>query len=64
MVVEDGEAVAAKEEVKAEENLQAKSLKWFVEHHKGLHGLRFSMSNYREQDWLTNYPLYSVEAIV
>ena len=51
-------------EVKAEENLQAKSLKWFVEHHKGLHGLRFSMSNYREQDWLTNYPLYSVEAIV
>lgn len=51
-------------EVKAEENLQAKSLKWFVDHYQGLHGIRFSMSGYRTQDWVTNYPLYSVEAIV
>ena len=51
-------------EVKAEENLQSKSLRWFVEHHAGMRGIRFSMSGYREQDWLTNYPLYSVEAIM
>ena len=51
-------------EVKAEDNLQAKSLKWFVENNKGLHGLRFSMSRYREQDWITNYPLYTVEAVM
>ena len=51
-------------EVKAEENLQSKSLKWFVGHNSGLHGVRFSMSGYREQDWVTNYPLYSVESIM
>lgn len=47
-------------EVKAEENLQSKSLRSFIERNKGMHGVRFSMSDYREQDWLTNYPLYSV----
>ncbi|MBQ3658290.1 MAG: ATP-binding protein [Bacteroidales bacterium] len=47
-------------EVKAEENLQAKSLKAFVDKNSGLHGIRFSMSSFREQDWLTNYPLYAV----
>lgn len=47
-------------EVKAEENLQSKSLRVFVERNAGLHGIRFSMSNYREQEWMTNYPLYSV----
>lgn len=51
-------------EVKAEENLQAKSLKAFVERNPGLKGVRLSMSPYREQDWLTNYPLYSIEAII
>ena len=47
-------------EVKAEENLQSKSLRSFVEKNPGLHGIRFSMSDYRQQEWLTNYPLYSV----
>ena len=51
-------------EVKAEENLQSKSLKIFVERNPGLHGVRFSMSPYREQDWLTNYPLYSLLAVL
>ena len=49
-------------EVKAEENLQAKSLRTFVDRNPGLQGIRLSMSPYREQDWLTNYPLYSVLA--
>ena len=47
-------------EVKAEENLRAKSLRQFVTDNAGLHGVRFSMSDYREQDWLTNVPLWAV----
>lgn len=50
-------------EVKAEENLKAKSLRSFIERNPDLHGVRLSMSPYREQDWLTNYPLYSVLAL-
>lgn len=47
-------------EVKAEENLRAKSLRQFVTDNPSLHGVRFSMSDYREQDWLTNVPLWAV----
>ena len=47
-------------EVKAEENLQSKSLSTFVKNNNGLHGIRFSMSPYRGQDWMTNVPLYAV----
>lgn len=47
-------------EVKAEENLRAKSLRQFVTDNSGLYGVRFSMSDYREQDWLTNVPLWAV----
>lgn len=46
-------------EVKAEENLRSKSLACFVAANKRLHGLRFSMSDYRNQDWMTNVPLYA-----
>lgn len=48
-------------EVKAEENLRAKSLRQFVTDNPGLHGVRFSMSDYREQDWLANVPLWAVK---
>ena len=41
-------------EVKAEENLRAKSLRQIVQNNPSLHGLRFSMSNYRSEDWLDN----------
>lgn len=47
-------------EVKANENLQAKSLKNFVEKYKTKTNIRTSMSEYREQDWLTNIPLYLI----
>lgn len=46
-------------EAKAEENLRSKSLSTFVAAHQGMHGLRFSMSDYREQGWMTNIPLYA-----
>ncbi len=51
-------------EVKAEENLQSKSLRAFVERHPELKGVRFSMSPYRTQTWLTNFPLYALESVM
>lgn len=47
-------------EVKAEENLKAKSLRTYVTDNKGLKGIRFSMSDYRDQEWMENIPLYAV----
>ena len=47
-------------EVKAEENLRSKSLRTFIDAHQQLHALRFSMSPYQEQGWMTNIPLYAV----
>ncbi len=47
-------------DAKAEENLWAKSRSTFVASHSEMHGLRFSMSDYREQDWMTNVPLYAI----
>ncbi len=45
-------------EVKAEENLRSKSLKTVYELNQSLKPCRFSMADYREQDWITNIPLY------
>ncbi len=50
-------------EVKAEENLKSKSLRFFVEKNTGLHGIRLSMSDYRQQDWMENIPLYAINVI-
>ncbi len=47
-------------EVKAEENLQAKSLKLFCEKYHPDKAVRTSMSDYREQDWMVNIPLYLI----
>ena len=46
-------------EVKAEENLKAKSLKVYVEQFQPKQAIRFSMADYREQDWMINVPLYA-----
>lgn len=48
-------------EVKAEENLKAKSLTQALKTNESLHGLRFSMSDYREEERMTNVPLYLAE---
>ena len=50
-------------EVKAEENLQAKSLRLFKERHPDCIAVRLAMSDYREQDWMTNLPLYLAERV-
>ena len=46
-------------EVKAAENLRAKSLKVFVEKYGLSRGIRISMSDFRKQEWLVNLPLYA-----
>ncbi|EQA05393.1 AAA family ATPase [Glaesserella parasuis] len=50
-------------EVKAEENLKAKSLKVYVEQFQPERAFRFSMADYREQDWLVNVPLYGFNVL-
>ena len=45
-------------EVKAEENLQAKSLQAFCRKYAPEKAVRTSMSDYREQEWMVNVPLY------
>lgn len=47
-------------EVKAEENLQAKSLREFCKKYHPATAIRTSMSGYREQEWMTNVPLYTL----
>ena len=47
-------------EAKAEENLRSKSLSTLVNSHPEMEGLRFSMSDYREQGWMKNVPLYAI----
>lgn len=47
-------------EVKAEENLKAKSLKLFCEKYAPKEAIRTSMSDYREQEWMTNIPLWAI----
>lgn len=48
-------------EVKAEENLHAKSLKFFHQKYKLPISMRISMSDFRKQDWMINVPLYAVD---
>lgn len=50
-------------EVKAEENLKAKSLKVFCQKYAPKLALRVSMSDFRAEDWLTNLPLYAISEL-
>ncbi len=45
-------------EVKAEENLKSKSLRTIYSENNQLKPVRFSMADYKEQDWMVNVPLY------
>ncbi|MGM9841730.1 MAG: ATP-binding protein [Candidatus Limisoma sp.] len=57
-LIQKGDRIIAIE-VKAEENLKAKSLSAFVARYPSLYAVRLSMSDYREQDWMDNVPLYA-----
>lgn len=58
VIQRNGEAVPI--EVKAGSNVRGKSIARFVEQNPGKRGVRFSLLGYRQQDWLTNIPLYEV----
>lgn len=61
-VVDDGADVFPIE-VKAEINLQAKSLKVFHEKYRPAKSIRTSMADYKDEGWLINLPLWAVENI-
>lgn len=50
-------------EVKSEENLKAKSLRVFKDKFEPEKCIRFSMSDFRDDDWLLNIPLYAAEQL-
>ncbi|MCG8308884.1 MAG: ATP-binding protein [Cytophagales bacterium] len=50
-------------EVKAEENVQAKSLKSFKQKYPNTKAIRTSMSDYRDDAWLTNLPLFAIQSL-
>ncbi len=51
-------------EVKAEENLQAKSLKVYCKQFQPSTAIRTSMSAYRVESWMVNVPLYAIGQVV
>ena len=51
-------------EVKAAENLQAKSLKIFHQKNKDVFCYRTSLSNYRKESWMSNIPLYALGSLL
>ena len=47
-------------EVKAETNVKAKSLRQFVADNQSKKAFRISMNDYKEEEWVTNIPLYAI----
>lgn len=56
-------AISALIEVKAEQNLRAKSLRAYYDKYKPAKTIRLSMSPYREQDWVKNIPLFAIHTL-
>ena len=50
-------------EVKAGENLRAKSFKYFCEKYKPAKAIRTSLADYKVENWMTNLPLYAINTI-
>ena len=50
-------------EIKAEENLKAKSLKIYYQKFNPENAIRTSMSDYRKEEWFTNLPLYAISQL-
>ena len=50
-------------EVKANENLKSKSLRFFCRKYELKNCIRLSLSGYRKEDWMVNIPLYAVPSI-
>jgi len=46
-------------EVKSVENLNAKSFKQFCQKYQPKYAIRTSLSDYRQEEWMCNVPLYA-----
>lgn len=60
VVQHEGEVIPI--EVKAGENLKAKSFKTFCEKYRPKKAVRTSLSDYKEESWMINVPLYGIGA--
>jgi hypothetical protein len=58
-IISDGSMVIPLE-VKAEVNLQSKSLKAFRDRYSPPISIRTAMTDYKKDDWLLNLPLYAI----
>ena len=58
---EDGDLIPI--EVKAGENLRASSFKVFCERNKPKTAIKTSLTNYKEESWMTNLPLYAINTL-
>lgn len=61
-VLDNGKDIVAME-VKAEQNLRAKSLAIFSEKFQPKHAIRVSMADFKEEEKLLNFPLYALSAL-
>lgn len=59
VIQEAGEVIPI--EVKSAENLKARSFKLFCEKYMPAKALRTSLSDYKQESWMTNVPLYAIE---
>ena len=51
-------------EVKAETNVKAKSLRLFVSENNIKKAYRISMNDYKQEEWVTNVPLYAIDSVL
>lgn len=58
-IIQDSQRVIPVE-VKAEENVRARSLAQFIKDNQGLKGLRISMKGYVDQEWMENIPIIAI----
>lgn len=63
-LLQDDEDAIVPLEVKAETNVRAKSLRQFVADNQSSKAFRISMNDYKEEEWVTNVPLYAVDGFV
>jgi predicted AAA+ superfamily ATPase len=58
VIQEEGKVIPV--EVKSGENLRAKSFRLFCEKFRPVKAVRTSFTNYKEEEWMTNIPLYAI----
>jgi len=58
VVQEEGKVIPV--EVKSGENLKAKSFRLFCEKYQPTKAIRTSLTHYKEEQWMTNIPLYAI----